>query len=155
MRIVLSCLVLFFIASSKAQTPPSLSTKQQQKTVEASKLQEISYKRQSRQGNSLITFSPKKIVIYSSTKKSESLNIPKKEWDSIQYLVSKIAISQLLDLKAPTDKRLYDGAASATLTIVKDKKSWVSSPFDDGYPPTEISKLIYKLLSLEEGLLKN
>ncbi|MEM1003188.1 MAG: hypothetical protein AAGH46_11115, partial [Bacteroidota bacterium] len=66
-----------------------------------------------------------------------------------------IEVSKITNLKAPTDQRIYDGASTAILTIVKDKKSWVSSGFDDGYPPKEIADLVEKLLTLEESVLAN
>jgi hypothetical protein len=49
---------------------------------------------------------------------------------------------------------VYDGAAAAELTMVVDEKSWVSSTFDDGYPPDAISELVNRLLSLEKTVLK-
>ena len=155
MRNFLVFFTVILIAGCQAQNPPSLSKEQAARQVEPSELTELSYKRQTRGYNSLMTINPKTIVIYNSNVKSESYTYPNKEWDSIRYLVQKIEVSKLPYLKAPTDKRLYDGAAAATLTLVKDKTSYSSSTFDDGYPPRKISDLVIKLLALEKAAINN
>ena len=155
MRIHITILFCLIISSCQAQNPPSLSKEQAARQVEPSELTELSYKRQTRGYNSLMTINPKTIVIYNSNGKSESYTYPNREWDSIRYLVQKIEVSKLPYLKAPTDKRLYDGAAAATLTLVKDKTAYSSSTFDDGYPPREISDLVIKLLALEKAAINN
>jgi hypothetical protein len=155
MRILLTVLTALSIASCAAQTPPSLSPEVQKSTSEVSSVKEISYKRQSRGGNSLTTFSEGEMVVYEANQKSKSFKLTNKDWNELKTLVGKLSISQISALEAPTNKRLYDGAASAVVTIVKDKKSYSSSAFDDGRPPKEILELVEKLLSLEEAGLKN
>jgi hypothetical protein len=53
----------------------------------------------------------------------------------------------LSQLKAPTEKRLFDGAAIANLKITKQGKTFESQSFDHGYPPAEIEKVVNKMLS--------
>ena len=151
--------IVFFaaliIASCKAQTPPSLDTMAPKDGAKYFNLKELSYKRQSRGGSSLITVSSEEVVMFNSKGQYKSYSYPKKEWDSLTSLARKIDASKLSSLTAPTDARLYDGAPAATLSLVINKKSISSSSFDDGYPPQEISDLVFKLLALEKDLLKN
>ncbi len=49
-----------------------------------------------------------------------------------------IDITLLPELKAPTEKRLFDGAAHATLKITVDGKIYSTASFDHGFPPEEI-----------------
>jgi len=155
MRTLLSFLVALSIASCAAQTPPSLSPEVQKKSMAHQNIQEISYKRQSRGGNALTTFSKGKVVVYEANQKSRTYKLTNKDWQQLERLVSQLTISKLGELEAPTNKRLYDGAAAAVLSIVKDKKTFSSATFDDGAAPKELSKLVEKLLSLEEALHKN
>jgi hypothetical protein len=154
MRISFLLIAVVAFYSCKAQIPPSLSKEESQQYIEPSHIKEIRYKRQTRGYNSLLSIDSKKMVLSYANKKSQTYSYPRKEWDSLVYLASRIKLSDLPNLKAPTSHRMYDGAAAAELTMVVDQKSWVSSTFDDGYPPDEISELVNRLLSLEKAVLK-
>lgn len=68
----------------------------------------------------------------------------------LQQLLKTINIEKISELKAPTQKRLYDGAAHADLTITVNGKEYHSAGFDHGEPPAEIEKFIKKLISYTE-----
>jgi hypothetical protein len=53
-------------------------------------------------------------------------------------------------LKAPTEKRFYDGAAMANIHITKSGNTYSSETFDHGFPPASIEKFVKKLLSYTE-----
>lgn len=76
--------------------------------------------------------------------------ISKNDWDTCLELLSKINIDELPKLKAPTSKRLYDGAAHASITIEKYEGKVTSSTFDHGHPPKTIKTLTELLLSFEK-----
>ena len=73
-----------------------------------------------------------------------------KYWQKCLDLLAQIKISKLTTLKAPTSKRLYDGAAHASLTIKNKKGEIQSNSFDHGHPPEEIRELVEKLLSFKK-----
>ena len=66
---------------------------------------------------------------------------------SLNIAIQELDLESLLQLKAPTDKRLFDGAAIANLKITKQGKRYESQSFDHGYPPAEIEKIVNKMLS--------
>jgi hypothetical protein len=155
MRILILCLVTLIMAGCKAQTPPSLKNGQLPGQTVVSELKELRYKRQSRSGNSLTSFGPEAVVFYKSDQSMSRYACSPKDWEEIKTLVQNLDLTGLPELQSPTDKRLYDGAAAVSLTVVLGTQSYVSSTFDDGYPPEEIADLVFKLLSLEQRLLNN
>lgn len=68
------------------------------------------------------------------------------KWNEIVNAYSKVNLDNLSSLKAPTDKRTYDGAAIGNLKITKDGKTYETSGFDNGFPPKEIEKLVNLLV---------
>jgi hypothetical protein len=68
--------------------------------------------------------------------------------NSIEHLVSKgtkinkLDLENLTNLKAPTEKRFYDGAAIANLKIIYNGKIYQSSDFDHGFPPMQIKRVV-------------
>jgi hypothetical protein len=58
-----------------------------------------------------------------------------------------ISLENLPTFKAPSEKRFYDGAAIANLTVIYKGKEYRSVDFDHGNPPKEIEKLVEKITS--------
>jgi hypothetical protein len=83
----------------------------------------------------------------------DTLKISKNEWKQILELTNKLDLEGLENLKAPTDKRLYDGAAHTTLTVDVKDKTFSSASFDEGHPPSEIQALVNKMLTISEKYL--
>lgn len=69
------------------------------------------------------------------------------EWNSLILVVNELNLETLSQMKAPTEKRLFDGAAIANLKITKQGKTYESQSFDHGYPPAETEKIVNKMLS--------
>jgi len=65
----------------------------------------------------------------------------------IANLVKEIDLEGVPDLKAPTEKRFYDGAAIATLKITRNGEEYESQAFDHGEPPAQLKKLTDKLMT--------
>lgn len=76
------------------------------------------------------------------------------DWEECINLLSKIEISSLPNLEAPTSYRLVDGAAHATLTIIQGDTTTQSSSFDHGHPPSSIKALVEKLISIKKMSIK-
>lgn len=60
----------------------------------------------------------------------------------------ELNLEEIPDLKPPTEKRFYDGAAMADLKIIYKDKTYQSQTFDHGNPPVEIERIVNKLVAL-------
>ncbi len=76
----------------------------------------------------------------------------KKDWSALMGLLNTIDLKNISKLEAPTQARLYDGAAIAQLTITQENASFKTNSFDHGKPPLEIEALVKKILSLSENI---
>jgi len=64
------------------------------------------------------------------------------DWNLIMQEINKVDFENLPNLKAPTEKRFYDGAAIANLKIIYKGKTYQTSDFDHGFPPMEIKRVV-------------
>lgn len=99
-----------------------------------------------------ILVSEKRIIFYDDReyKNAKTHKISKKEWEEFMRLLSAIELKALPKLKAPTAKRLYDGAPHASLTIEKKGETTTSSSFDHGHPPKQLKALVDYMLSFKK-----
>lgn len=74
----------------------------------------------------------------------------KKEWDELVLLFKEIQLDNLPSYKDPTQQRFYDGAAIANFIVTYKGKTYESKPFDHGFPPKEIEKIVNKVASFVE-----
>ena len=74
--------------------------------------------------------------------------ISNSDWKKIIEAFQEVDLEGIPTLKAPTEKRLYDGAAIADLKIIYQEKTYRTQPFDHGNPPIEIEKLVNKITVL-------
>ncbi|KVV13547.1 hypothetical protein [Flavobacterium sp. TAB 87] len=79
------------------------------------------------------------------------LEISDKDWKAIASEFEKINVPAIANVKAPTEKRFYDGAAIANLKITKEGKTYETPAFDHGFPPAEIEKLVNLLVALNKN----
>lgn len=70
------------------------------------------------------------------------------DWKSLIAEFQEINLEELPNLKAPTEKRFYDGAAIGTLKVTYKDKTYETNGFDHGVPPAEIERFVSKILSL-------
>ncbi|WP_299521508.1 META domain-containing protein [Winogradskyella sp.] len=85
----------------------------------------------------------------------ESYACKPQDWEALSIMLKEIDIENLDKLKVPIDKRLYDGAAHATLSIIKGDVEMMSPSFDHGTPPKKIEELVNKVLSMGENASRN
>lgn len=71
--------------------------------------------------------------------------ISDKDWKELVAEFQNVDLEGLPNLKAPTEKRFYDGAAIADLKISYKEKTYETTGFDHGFPPAEIEKLVTKI----------
>jgi hypothetical protein len=80
----------------------------------------------------------------------EKTTISEADWKEIVMLTKAVDLAKVKDLKWPTEKRFYDGAAHANVTFVSNEVAYAANGFDHGFPPVEIEKLVNKILKLTE-----
>ena len=80
----------------------------------------------------------------------EKIKISDADWKEIVTLTKAVDLTKVKDLKWPTEKRYYDGAAHANITFISDGVEYPANGFDHGFPPVEIEKLVNKIVKLTE-----
>jgi hypothetical protein len=76
------------------------------------------------------------------TKKNTTWEIRKDEWKKIVESLNGVMLREIPLLKAPSNKRAYDGARTSTLTITDKKgKLWYHA-FDDDMPNDALVPLL-------------
>ncbi|MFV5687472.1 hypothetical protein ACM55M_02465 [Flavobacterium sp. ZT3R25] len=73
--------------------------------------------------------------------------ITEADWKELVEFFKSVKLDSLAKLKAPTEKRFYDGAAIANLKITYKDKGYETTGFDHGFPPKEIKKFVDKITS--------
>ena len=73
-------------------------------------------------------------------------------WDALLKALKPVDIENIPNLKAPSEKRFYDGAAIANLTIIYNGKTYTTPSFDHGNPPNEIAELVKEMVSISENI---
>jgi hypothetical protein len=83
-----------------------------------------------------------------STEIGTATKISDADWKEMISDFQAINLEEIPNLKAPTEKRFYDGAPIANLKITFKDKIYESQSFDHGFPPAEIEKLVKKINTL-------
>ena len=79
--------------------------------------------------------------------KVQSTKISDRDWKELIKLFEEVNLEELKDLKSPTEKRFYDGAAIANLKITYKGTNYETPSFDHGFPPFEVKKIVTKINS--------
>ena len=79
---------------------------------------------------------------------SEEIAISDTDWKEMISEFQKLNLEEIPNLKDPTQKRFYDGAAIANLKIHYQDKNYETVSFDHGFPPAAIEKFTNKIVSL-------
>jgi hypothetical protein len=75
-----------------------------------------------------------------------------KQWEALINLTKSITIENIPNLKAPSEKRFFDGAAIGNLTVIYEGTIYKTESFDHGNPPKEIVELVKEMLSISENI---
>jgi hypothetical protein len=86
-------------------------------------------------------------VSKSRDEKPVAVKIPDAAWKELISELKKMNLDSIPNLKAPTQKRFYDGAAIANLKITYNGKTYEAPSFDHGEPHSKIKKIVNKLRS--------
>lgn len=88
---------------------------------------------------------------YKTNQKSIFINLTKEQQEKVNIEISKINLNEINNLKAPTDKRFYDGAMHTSILIKSNSKEYTSTTFDDTNPPIELKALCQLLINLAQN----
>jgi len=72
------------------------------------------------------------------------------DWNELTLLYKSVNKEGLAALKAPSEKRFYDGAPIANFRVITKEKTFESAAFDGGFPPAEIEKIVNKLIAIAD-----
>ena len=81
---------------------------------------------------------------------SHEVQISDADWAAISELAKAVDLDKVKDLKWPTEKRHYDGAAHANITFESKGVKYPANGFDHGFPPAEVEKLVNIITKLAE-----
>ncbi|NGY36623.1 hypothetical protein FQU23_003750 [Flavobacterium sp. XN-5] len=93
--------------------------------------------------NQMVTISKDR----SGNDKVLTTKIEEQDWEQLVNCFKKVELDSLPKLKAPTEKRFYDGAAIANFKIIYKDITYETTSFDHGFPPKEIKKFVNKINS--------
>lgn len=116
----------------------------------------VTYKAQSRGSFVFIQISGTELLFSedASLQNVRTYTCEEKDVKEIERLLKAVDRETFQKLEAPTGKRLYDGAAHATLAIRQGDVEIITPTFDHGHPPQEIEALVNKVLSIKESVVK-
>lgn len=113
----------------------------------------IAYSAQSRGTFKHIVISKKSISIVQKHNATPSVkSCSEKNWKSILKHLNNIDLENIPNLKAPSEKRFFDGAAIGNFKIISNGKTYETPAFDHGNPPHEIAQLVKEILSISETI---
>lgn len=96
----------------------------------------------------------KKEVLVTSQRGAEPKVMPctEHDWQTLIADLKTVDIENISNLKAPSDRRLFDGAAIAQLNIAYKDTIYESTSFDHGNPPKEIEAVVKEIISISENI---
>lgn len=118
----------------------------QNKTKEFDK---IAYVAQTRGSLVELTIEGNKLS-YKTHQKEGTKEITQGQLEELKAIINELNLEGINNLKAPSEKRITDGALHAEFTIKMADKEYKSSIFDAGNPPKELKKLEDLLYSLSD-----
>ncbi|MBF0694161.1 MAG: hypothetical protein IR153_03770 [Flavobacterium sp.] len=77
---------------------------------------------------------------------AQQVQISDSDWKALVDAFSKVDLNKLSELKAPSEKRAFDGAAHAGLRVRYKDTNYETTNFDHGNPPAEISDFVEKIV---------
>lgn len=102
-----------------------------------------------------ITIADKKVrVIPVRYGKAVEIAITDADWNELTALFQTVNKEGLAHLKAPTEKRFYDGAPIAHFRVITNEQTYESAEFDGGYPPAEIRNIVTKIIAIGDKVEK-
>ena len=73
------------------------------------------------------------------------------DWDMLLKMISNTNIKALTTLEPPSKAHQYDGAAIASLSVIKDGETYQTPAFDDGKPNKAIESLVNLVIKIADA----
>lgn len=145
MRVLLGMILLFFVGCKP--------TKSDMNNHQNNDIPVIKYEANAR--NLFLNIKVEHQVLFVSRERDakdyqEKITLSDADWKEIVMLTKAVDLAKVKNLKWPTEKRFYDGAAHANVTFISNEVEYTANGFDHGYPPVEIEKLVNKIVKLTE-----
>lgn len=109
-------------------------------------VKEITYEAMTR-GRSEMIHIKSNLMTYKTHKKSKEVRLSNKQLKALYKAIKAVNYSEVETLKAPSGKRLYDGAMAAVVIFKTETETYQSASFDDDNPPNELKELVALLKS--------
>lgn len=116
---------------------------------ESHPVKELTYEAMTR-GSSEMIHIKSNILTYKTHKDSKEVTLSNKQLKALYKALKPIKYTDVAQLKAPSGKRLYDGAMAAVVIFKTATETYQSSSFDDDNPPGELKELVTLLKSFVE-----
>lgn len=97
---------------------------------------------------SVVIENKKVYIINQREGERNEVSLSENEWNELVNAFKVIKLDEMELMKAPTDKRTYDGALHANITITVNGETYTTPGFDHQFPPKGIEKFINKLVAL-------
>ncbi|TWO32143.1 META domain-containing protein [Seonamhaeicola sediminis] len=111
------------------------------------------YKQHSRNGFQFIKINSKSISVQNKRDGViTKIKCNDEQWKKLIEVFRTIDIKTIPNLEAPSQKRLFDGAAIAKFTVTVNGKSYETQSFDHGNPHSEIENLVKEILSIAQNI---
>ncbi|GAA4308985.1 hypothetical protein GCM10023115_36310 [Pontixanthobacter gangjinensis] len=121
---------------------------------EAASVESVSYETFTRGSSTMYTLTPENIEIKSTglNASESSSKITSEEWKELLNTIKVMEVSEISQLKAPSDSRASDAALHAILSVRKNDTIYKTNSFDHGNPPAEVKPLVEAILRLAENV---
>jgi len=87
------------------------------------------------------------IMSYKTRTTSKEIELSSKQLKALYKVLKPVKYTEVSSLKAPSGKRLYDGAMAAVVIFKTETETYQSASFDDDNPPNELKDLVTLLKS--------
>lgn len=104
-------------------------------------VKEITYEAMTR-GSSEMIHIKSDVLTYKTHKDSKEVTLSNKQLKTLYKALKQIKYAEVDKLKAPSKKRLYDGAMAAVVVFKTETDSYQSASFDHDNPPAELKELV-------------
>lgn len=137
------------MATSTEKTETMISETKEGKT--AQNFPVLVYESTSRGYYKKITIENNSVIVQNAREElAKTKVLTDEELATIEKAYKGIDVKELPNIKAPTEKRFYDGAPITNLEVRMDDHIYRSTDFDGGTPPKEIEELINTILEIAD-----
>ncbi|UOX34859.1 hypothetical protein LXD69_04945 [Flavobacterium sediminilitoris] len=137
------------LVSGKENTEKEIELEKNSEMTTIQSLPLFEYESMSRGYFNKITVDATKLYVKNSSEgKPVSSVLSAEDIQALEAAYKEIDLEELPNLKAPTEKRFFDGAPMTNLKITRGDQVYQTPDFDGGSPPKYIEKLVNTILEI-------